>query len=142
MRTPRIRAAAAATALVFATGCASTTIIKSHPPGAKVYLDGEVVGQTPYPMTDQKIVGSSTHVKLALDGYEPFDAVIQRNEQFDVGPCIGGVLVLFPFLWIMGYKPEHNYELVPARAPGVRPGGPPPIAAPPPAPAPAPAPRS
>jgi len=114
MRTMTIRAAAAATAFVFATGCASTTIIRSQPPGAKVYIDGESVGQTPYVMSDQKIVGSSTHVKLVLDGYEPFNAVIQRNEQFEVGPCIGGVLVLFPFLWIMGYKPEHNYELLPA----------------------------
>ncbi len=139
MRNTPLRLAAAATALAFVSGCVSTTLVKSHPPGAKIYLDGEPSGTTPYPMTDQKIVGTATHVKLVLEGYEPYDAIIQRNEQFDAGACLGGVLVMFPFLWIMGYKPEHNYELTPLRTPVA----PPPQAAPmaPPAqPAPAPAP--
>lgn len=135
-RTP-LRLAAAVTALAFASGCVSTTLIRSHPPGAKIYLDGEPVGTTPYPMSDQKIVGSSTHVRLVLDGYEPYQAVIQRNEQFDAGACLGGVLVMFPFLWIMGYKPEHNYELTPLRTP-LAPAQPVPPAAPVPAAAPAP----
>lgn len=107
--------AALSIAFVFATGCVSTTLIRSAPTGAKVYLDGEPVGKTPYSMSDTKIVGSSTHVKLVLEGYEQFDANIQRNEVFDAGACLGGVLVLFPFLWIQGYKPEHNYELSPLR---------------------------
>jgi hypothetical protein len=115
-RTPT-RLAALTIALAFATGCVSTTLIRSEPSGAKLYLDGEPVGKTPYSMSDTKIVGSSTRVKLVLDGYEPFDANIQRNEVFDAGACLGGVLVLFPFLWIQGYKPEHHYELSPLRRP-------------------------
>ncbi len=111
------RLAAVSLAFVLTTGCVSTTLIRSQPTGAKVYLDGESVGRTPYSMSDTKIVGSSTRVKLVLDGHEPFDANIQRNEVFDVGACIGGVLVLFPFLWIQGYKPEHFYELTPLRPP-------------------------
>ena len=128
MKTTLTRLAALPIALVFSSGCVSTTLIHSEPTGAKIYLDGEAVGKTPYSMSDTKIVGSATHVKLVLDGYEPFDASIQRNEVFDVGACIGGVLVLFPFLWIQGYKPEHRYELTPLRPP----------VAPPPAPAAAP----
>jgi hypothetical protein len=127
MRSSSLRVAAAATALAFASGCASTTIIRSDPSGAKVYLDGESVGRTPYTMTDTKIVGTATHVRLVMDGYEPFYGVIQRNEVFEPGPCLGGVLVLFPFLWVMGYKPEHTYELTPLAPPAA-----------PPAPAPAP----
>jgi len=115
MRSPLLRASAAAVALVFAVGCASTTIIKSTPSGAKVYLDGELAGTTPFAMTDTKIVGSVTRLRLALDGYQPFETVISRNEQFDVGACIGGALVLVPWLWIMGYKADHNYELNPGR---------------------------
>jgi hypothetical protein len=41
---------------------------------------------------------------------------LSRNEEFNVGACIGGVLVLFPFLWIMNYKPEHTYELTPLQS--------------------------
>src|SRR5512138_224888 len=117
MRSTPLRIAATVTALAFASGCVSTTVIRSYPPGARVYLDGEPVGTTPYVMSDQKIVGSSTRVRLVMQGYEPHDALVQRNEQFDPGACIGGLLVLFPFLWIMGYKPEHNYELVPGSGP-------------------------
>jgi hypothetical protein len=127
MASMSIRVAAAATTLVFASGCASTTLIKSQPSGAKVYLDGESVGRTPHQMTDTKIVGSATRVKLVLEGYEPYEAIIQRNEVFDAGACVGGVLVLVPFLWIMSYKPEHTYELTPI----VPPLAPPPPAAPP-----------
>ena len=117
MRTSFLRAAAAATALLFVSGCVSSTMIRSQPPGAKLYLNGEPVGRTPYMMTDAKIVGSTTYVKLDLEGHTPFETVIQRNEVFDPGACVGGVLVLFPFLWIMGYKPDHSYELTPLRGP-------------------------
>jgi hypothetical protein len=112
-----LRVVAAATVAVLAGGCVSTTVIKSQPPGAKVYLDGAFVGQTPYEMSDTKIIGSTTFVKLRLDGYEESNVLISRNERFDAGACLGGVLVLFPFLWIQGYNPEHVYEMTPLRYP-------------------------
>ena len=109
-------------------------MIQSQPTGAKLYLNGEAVGSTPYTMTDTKIVGSATTVRLEYPGYEPTTALITRNEEFDVGPCIGGVFLLFPFLWIEKYKPTHTFELRPAG------GGPPPSnwTAPPPGNAPPP----
>ncbi len=120
-----LRLLAAGTLATFVSACASSTLIKSSPAGAKVYLDGEMVGRTPYTMSDTKIVGSSTRVRLLLDGYEPYDANISRSEDFQVGACIGGVLVLVPFLWIMGYRAEHSYELSPAnQAMPVTPGYP------------------
>jgi PEGA domain-containing protein len=104
---------AASSALVFSVGCASTTVIRSEPPGATVYIDGSKVGKTPYTHSDTKIIGSTTRVKLKKEGYEDYEGGFQRNEQFEVLPCIGGVFVLVPFLWVMGYQPEHNYELTP-----------------------------
>jgi hypothetical protein len=67
--------------------------------------------------------------------------VISRNEEFDVLACIGGVFVLVPFLWIMKYKPVHQFELQPG-APGYPPpqgqgwGAPPPTYGYPPQPPP------
>ena len=88
-------------------------MIQSTPNGAKVYLDGETVGKTPYSHTDTKIVGSTTTVRLEKEGYETYNTSFSRNEQADVGAIIGGVFVLIPFLWIMKYKPTHTYELSP-----------------------------
>jgi hypothetical protein len=107
-----------ATALILAgafllSGCASTTIINSAPNGAKVYIDGEPVGNTPYTYTDTKIVGSTTPVRLVKDGYEDYNTLLKRNEEANVGAIIGGIFLLFPFLWTMDYKASHTYELTP-----------------------------
>ncbi len=96
-------------------GCTSTTVIKSVPEGATVYLNGERVGMTPYTLSDTKIVGSSNSIVLKKEGYQDFAAVFSRNEEADVGAIVGGVFVLVPFLWTMGYKPTHTYELTPLK---------------------------
>jgi hypothetical protein len=95
------------------TSCASSTMINSVPNGAKLYIDGERVGTTPYRHSDTKIVGSITDVKLEKEGYESFNASFSRNEQVDAGAVIGGLFFFIPFLWTMKYKPSHNYELTP-----------------------------
>jgi PEGA domain len=137
----RIRHCARAKQLVSAVtlcslaSCASTTLIQSQPPGARLYLNGEVVGATPYALTDTKIVGSTTTVRLELPGFETTNGAITRNEEFDVGACVGGVFLLVPFLWIMGYKPTHTFEMRPLGAPAPGYVYPPPPAGYPPPPA-------
>lgn len=119
-------------------GCASSTVLQSQPPGARVLLNGQPVGTTPYTMTDTKIVGSSTQIRLEYPGYQPLDATISRTEELDVLALIGGLILLVPFLWVMGYQPAHLYVLQPGypQAPGAGPGGwSPPPGAPPPGPA-------
>jgi hypothetical protein len=98
-------------AAFIATGCSSTTVIRSIPPGANLYIDGSPVGKTPYTYSDTKIVGSVTTIKLKKDGYDETNVTMSRSEEFDAGACAGGVFVLVPFLWVERYKAEHVYEL-------------------------------
>ncbi len=77
-------------------------------------MDGSLKGITPYSYSDTKIVGSTTSIKLTLDGYSDFNGVLTRSERVDVGALIGGIFVLVPFLWIMDYDPDHTYELSPS----------------------------
>src|SRR5690606_25314065 len=100
-------------ALILFSSCASTTMIQSTPDGAKLYLNGDSVGTTPYSHRDTKIVGSTNTVRLEKEGYETLNTSFSRNEEADVGAIIGGILVLIPFLWTMKYKPVHNYEMIP-----------------------------
>ncbi len=100
---------------IMATSCASTTLIHSIPSGAKVYIDGEPAGTTPYAHTDTKIVGSATQIKLKKEGYEDHNVVITRDEEVDVGALIAGFFFYVPFLWVMKYKPAHTYELTPVK---------------------------
>lgn len=96
---------------VLLTSCVSTTMIQSEPEGANLYLNGEFAGTTPYRYQDTKIVGSTTAIKLEKEGYDPLNTSILRNEEADAGAIVGGVFLLFPFLWTMKYKPSHTYEL-------------------------------
>lgn len=94
----------------FAVGCASKTVIKSRPDGAEVYIDNIRKGVTPLQYSDTAIAGSTKRLVLKKEGYKNFDTVMRKSE-FQAGPCLGGVLVLFPFVWILGYPDEYEFEL-------------------------------
>ena len=87
--------------------------MQSIPTGAKLYMDGEPVGTTPYSYSDTKIVGATTPFRMTLEGYQDYNGLLKRNEEANVGAIIGGIFLLFPFLWTMDYKPTHTYELIP-----------------------------
>lgn len=109
----RIASILAIVCVIFAS-CSSTTLIRSVPDGAKLYVDGEPVGVTPYEIVDTKIIGSATDIKLVMDGYEDFSTRIYKDEELNVGALIGGFIVpAIPWLWVMKYRPVHTYELTP-----------------------------
>ncbi len=97
--------------LIFFSSCSSTTVINTKPKGAKIYLNDEYAGTTPYTHKDTKIIGSTTHVRLEKEGYEDFITSFSRDEKTDVGAIIGGLFFLVPFLWTMEYKPTRTYEM-------------------------------
>ena len=99
--------------LISLSSCSSVTMIKSEPNGAKVYLNDNYVGNTPYKMEDSKISFSRTFVRIEKDGYKTLETYITKDEDVNVGAIVGGVIFWFPFLWTMSYMPEHIYELTP-----------------------------
>jgi PEGA domain len=100
------------------TGCASSTVLQTQPPGARVTINGMVVGQTPYTLTDTKIVSSQTPIRFEYPGYAPIDVMLVRNEELDPLPLIAGLFTLIPLLWVMRYQPAHLYTF---QAPGAYP---------------------
>jgi len=100
-------------ASILFSGCVSSTLIQSSPPGAKVYIDGEPMGVTPYWHADSKITGSITNVDLVKEGYEPLYAQFAKTEQVNVGAIVGGLFIWPIFLWSLEYKPTHSFELLP-----------------------------
>ena len=99
--------------LMLFVSCASATMITTTPSGAKVFINGEFKGKTPYSHSDTKIVTTCTNVRFEKKGYEKLFTNICRNEQADALAILGGVFLLFPFLWTMKYNESHTYELVP-----------------------------
>jgi hypothetical protein len=95
---------------LIAVACSSKTVIRSRPEGAEVYIDNVRKGVTPLPYSDTAAAGSTKQLVLKKEGYRDFCTVIRKSE-FAVGPCIGGVLVLFPFIWVLGYPDTHEFDL-------------------------------
>jgi hypothetical protein len=108
----KVAAVLLAATVLFAS-CSSATLIQTNPGGAKLYMNGEYMGVTPYSYSDTKIVGSTTDVRLEKEGFETLHTTLSRNERADVGAIVGGLFFLFPFLWTMKYNPTHTYELRP-----------------------------
>jgi len=100
---------------VFLGACSSSTVIRSNPTGARVFIGGSYVGTTPYTLSDSHIVGTTTMIRLEYPGLPPTTVAISRNEDLKVGTLICGIFLLVPLLWVMGYDSEHTFELAPAQ---------------------------
>ena len=111
----RMRLVAMLAILSILSGCASMTQIHSKPEGATVYIDNLSKGTTPLEYSDTAIAGTEKPIRLEKDGFKTLDTVI-RKDKFQVGPMIGGILILFPFVWILGYPDTYEFELEPEKA--------------------------
>ena len=92
--------------------CSSSTCIQTSQGAAKLYINNEYKGTTPYVHTDTRIVGSTLVLKLEKEGYKPLITTITKDEEIDPGAIAGGIFFGVPFLWTMRYHPNHIYELV------------------------------
>jgi len=92
--------------------CSSTTMLTTIPKNAKVYINDEYAGTTPYEYKDSKIMFSKNYVRIEKEGYEIFNTSFSRDEDVEIGAIVGGVFLVVPFLWTLKYKPTHNYELI------------------------------
>jgi len=99
-----------ALAILF-SGCASTTLFKTSPTSADIYINEQKVGITPYSHTDRKAAGASTSIFFQKEGYKDLYINLKRNEQLAVGALIAGIWLLVPLFWIKKYDPVHYYEM-------------------------------
>ena len=96
--------------LLFA-GCASTTLIKTAPAGAAVYIDSIKQGVTPYSYSDSStIFTSSRDIILKKEGYKDLSAKIRKSE-VTAGTVCRAIFLFVPWLWVTIYPEEYNYEL-------------------------------
>jgi hypothetical protein len=119
-------------------GCASSTVLQTQPPGARVSINGIPMGTTPYTLTDTNIVTTTTHLLFEYPGYQPLDTLISRDEEVDPAPLIVGIIVWPLLLWVLKYHPSQLFVLQPGNgAPPAPNGWAPPPGYPPPAAGPA-----
>ena len=100
--------------IVLASGCSSSVVINSDPPGAKVYVDGALIGRTPVTYSDSAVVGTEHTLRLEKEGYKPLTTTFSRDREVNLGAAIGGCcLTPILWLWLLDYPPYLMYELKP-----------------------------
>jgi hypothetical protein len=99
--------------VIFAASCSSTTVIQSEPPGARLFINGEYMGTTPYTLTDTKTAGTTNWVRLEMNGFETLYTSFSRTERVEVGAIVAGIFLWIPFAWGLKYKPYRSFLLAP-----------------------------
>ena len=89
-------------------GCASSTVIKTMPSGAKVKKDGEIIGTTPYEFWDREHSDYTATYVLSKHGYKDKEVTIKKDVLF-VHRIIVPPIIGLP--WLYGYNPSYFYEL-------------------------------
>ena len=99
--------------LLLFTSCASTTTIGVIPRSveAEIYADGKYIGDAPAVLKDSKISGAGTMIAIEAEGYEDYKAYIEKSDHINMGALVGGIFLVVPYIWIMGYEPYYEFYL-------------------------------
>jgi hypothetical protein len=82
-------------ALVVSTAaCSHVVVFKTEPPGATVYLDGEILGVTPLFYEEATGWGRSFQVRFVLPGYHPEQIQLEQSVWWP--GCLWPSLCLMP----------------------------------------------
>lgn len=135
MKTTKLSALVALIVLVTFTSLACSTATKfvSDPPGAKVYVNGEFIGETPCDFNSSTGLPERYHVQLFKDGYSELNVYIDAEMSLVwalvVVPVTFGVAI--PWSWTL--ENMYKFKLAAASAAPAAPAAPEAPVAPPPA---------
>jgi hypothetical protein len=76
------------------SGCAHTVVINTDPPGAKVFVDGRLVGESPVVTQQQTGLGGHLTVRVESDGFVTEEMQVPRSDWF-LWPGIIALVPLF-----------------------------------------------
>jgi len=95
--------------IVSLVGCTTLTTIQTDPSGAKLYINDEPKGTTPYVGELSNFVFNTYNIRIELDGYFPLYVRLQKEAK--AGPIVGGFFLFIPWLWVAGPRPAYYFPL-------------------------------
>ncbi|MFH0901535.1 MAG: PEGA domain-containing protein [Pseudomonadota bacterium] len=94
-------------------GCATTTRIGTKPAGAKVIIDGALVGTTPTVFHDSRGLPKRYHVEIYREGSQPIDMYVDSQMDWTFG-LLGLFLSPLFYLWAWNLDDDMTVSLRPA----------------------------
>lgn len=81
------------------TGCAHRVLIQSDPPGARIYVDGHLEGESPVVVERRSSAGGRMRVTVELENFQTEERIVEADEWF-AWPALIAVtpLIGIPFL--------------------------------------------
>jgi hypothetical protein len=86
---------------VFATGCVTTTTIRSEPQDATVLENGRQIGTTPHQYSSTQWLWETRTLELEAPGYETSSVLLRRTE-LNPPVAIGSAAVFMLLCWPAG----------------------------------------
>jgi PEGA domain len=93
-----------------ASGCYTSSVIRTDPPGAKVYVQWQYAGLSPVKLRlkDGFIDGTRYYVRVEKTGYKKQEAVLAQD--ISAGGIVADVLLLVPTLFFSPYLCALNCQ--------------------------------
>ncbi len=107
--------AALVLALATSAGCATATRLHTHPEGATVWVNGELIGKTPVVYENDPGLPRRYHVQLYKPGYAPLDFYLDAKLSWLWGYV--GAVTLVPYLWAWSLGRDYVFALEAERTP-------------------------
>lgn len=95
--------------LMFVSSCATTSRIESDPQGAKVYINGDYLGETPLQETLSNFIGNNYTIRLEKSGYRTLVRVLDKEGK--ILEATAGYFLLVPLLWVYGPKSYYYFTM-------------------------------
>jgi len=95
------------------SGCSTFVTFNTQPQGAKIYINENPVGKTPFTYSLSDFVFDNYNIKITKEGYK--EIICPLEKELKPGPFILGLFLAWPFLlWCYGPKTNYYFELTPA----------------------------
>jgi len=94
-------------AAILMTGCSSTVSFRSQPPGAKLYINGALQGETPCRTVLKWTTLTEFQIRLEKEGYHPYVARLEGEPKW---VYIIVDILFWPLLLINAYGPKPYYD--------------------------------
>lgn len=94
------------------SGCVSSSRVTfyTEEDGANVYIDGELIGQTPVTVELSNAVWEDPDILLKKDGYRDLNTELRREVK-GANVAFGLLLNTFAWLWVYGPKEQQHFIL-------------------------------
>lgn len=97
--------------LVQLTGCSTASRFHSTPMGAKLFINGDYIGETPIVYDDAYSLPKRLHVQLQKDGYEELDMYLDKQMSYPMGAGIANPYFFAMTFWAWKLDNDYRFDL-------------------------------